>query len=419
MSYEKAIVVSGLTKCYKIYDSPSKRMLSILFPRLFDKSAKESIVLQDVSFNVKKGETVGIMGRNGAGKSTLLQIISGILKPTEGDVVINGKIMALLELGSGLNREYTGYQNIELGAAIWGYSDKEINYKRSLIVEFSELGKHLEDPIKTYSTGMLMRLAFSIAIHFDPDILIIDEALSVGDELFQAKCFRKIEELKNNGLTILFVSHSMFTINKICDRAVLLHNGRIVKQGVTKDVTEAYNKLLYSFEDIQETAENTIDDKKTYLNDTKGRFLASQPGDKFGFISEVGVIGNDFNNLSFNVGERVVFYCKLNALKDIHDLIMGMMITTPIGVDCYHTNLLCKDMIIDHAKSGEEFTVEFEFPLWLNPGKYIVVFDAQYDLHSKPKLVDIVYEALYFEIPPTKRIEDGGVAALNSNISLR
>ena len=214
-----AINISGLSKRYEIYDSPRHRLwqgLAMGKRQFF----REFWALKDVTLNVMRGETFGIVGRNGAGKSTLLQLISGVLTPTSGSIKTAGRITALLELGAGLNPEFSGLENIRMSAAVLGMSDAELAKKMDVIVEFAALGDFINQPVKHYSSGMIMRLAFAVAINFDPDILIVDEALAVGDELFQLKCIRRIQEIKESGATILFVSHSTHTINQICDRAV-------------------------------------------------------------------------------------------------------------------------------------------------------------------------------------------------------
>lgn len=218
---EYAIRVKQVDKQYKLYDKPVDRLKESLGLSK-KKRYKEHYALHDVSFDVKKGETVGIIGTNGSGKSTILKIITGVLNPSKGEVDINGRISALLELGAGFNMEYTGIENVYLNGTMIGFSREEIDTKLQDILDFADIGEFVNQPVKTYSSGMFVRLAFAVAINIDPEILIVDEALSVGDVFFQAKCYKKFEEFKSMGKTILFVSHDLSSISKYCDKVVLL-----------------------------------------------------------------------------------------------------------------------------------------------------------------------------------------------------
>lgn len=248
-----AIRVSQLSKHYQIYDAPRDRLKQFVVPRLQRLAGRsprryfrEFRALDAVSFDIAKGETVGIVGRNGSGKSTLLQIVCGTLSPSAGTVETRGRVAALLELGAGFNSEFSGRENVYLNAAVLGLSREETNARYDDIVAFSEIGDFVEQPVKTYSSGMLVRLAFSVAINVDPEILIIDEALAVGDELFQRKCFSRIESIRERGTTILFVSHSGSQIVELCDRAILLDAGERLTQGAPKRIVGLYQKLLYA-----------------------------------------------------------------------------------------------------------------------------------------------------------------------------
>jgi lipopolysaccharide transport system ATP-binding protein len=254
-----AIRVQGLSKHYQIYDAPKDRLKQMLAPRLqrmIGKQPKQYFrefkALKNVSFEVKKGEMVGIIGRNGSGKSTLLQMICGTLSPTSGSVQTNGRIAALLELGSGFNSEFTGRENVYMNAAVLGLSREETDTKFDDIVTFADIGDFIAQPVKTYSSGMMVRLAFAVAINVDPEIMIIDEALSVGDELFQRKCFSRIEAIRARGATILFVSHSGVQIVELCDRAILIDTGEKLATGLPNEIVGSYQKLLYAPEDKHE-----------------------------------------------------------------------------------------------------------------------------------------------------------------------
>ena len=229
---EMAIQVKDLSKVYKLYNKPSDRLKETLG---FHVDAREHYALKHVNFEIRKGETVGIIGTNGSGKSTILKIITGVLNPTGGEVNVDGRISALLELGAGFNMEYTGIENVYLNGTMLGFTKEEIDERLDNILEFADIGDFVNQPVKSYSSGMFVRLAFAVAINIDPEILIVDEALSVGDVFFQAKCYRKFEDFKKEGKTILFVSHDLGSITKYCDRAILLNQGEKIFEGTPKE----------------------------------------------------------------------------------------------------------------------------------------------------------------------------------------
>ena len=244
---ETTIQVDHVSKVYRLYEKPRDRIKEA-FSLSRKVYYKEHYALQDVSFSVCRGETVGIIGVNGAGKSTILKIITGVLNPTQGNVAVNGRISALLELGAGFNMEYTGIENIYLNGTMIGFSREEIDKKLDDILAFADIGDFVYQPVKTYSSGMFVRLAFAVAINIDPEILIVDEALSVGDAFFQVKCYHKFEEFKRQGRTILFVSHDLGSIQKYCDRVVLLDKGRKLAEGAPKDMIDLYKKVMVGLE---------------------------------------------------------------------------------------------------------------------------------------------------------------------------
>jgi lipopolysaccharide transport system ATP-binding protein len=250
-SKEIAIAVSDVSKHYLMFDRPEHRLKQMVVPRLQRaagmkprKYYRNFSALEGVTFDVPRGETVGIIGRNGSGKSTLLQIICGTLNPTHGKVTVNGRIAALLELGAGFNPEFTGRENVYLNAAILGLTRREVDERFDAIARFADIGQFIDQPVKTYSTGMYVRLAFATAINVDPDILVVDEALAVGDEAFRRKCYARIEEIQDRGSTILFVSHNAQTIVQLCSRAILFDAGELILQGDPKTVTGQYQRLI-------------------------------------------------------------------------------------------------------------------------------------------------------------------------------
>ncbi|HNW40152.1 MAG TPA: ABC transporter ATP-binding protein, partial [Candidatus Omnitrophota bacterium] len=254
MSSEVVLKIENIGKRYEIYNAPHHRLLQTLF-RGRKQFYKEFWALRDVSFEVKRGECVGIIGRNGSGKSTLLQVVTGTLEPTLGKVEVRGRVSALLELGSGFNPEFTGRENVYVNGAILGLSKAEMDKKFDEIAAFADIGEFIEQPVKIYSSGMYVRLAFAIAINVDPDILIIDEALSVGDIRFQVKCYRKLEEFREKGKTIVFVSHSSTDVVRLCNRAIWLDSGSIRKSGISKNIVEEYHAWMVHDTGVQQVAE--------------------------------------------------------------------------------------------------------------------------------------------------------------------
>lgn len=265
MSEEYAIQVKDVSKLYKLYDKPSYRIrdaLGLTRKKLY----REHYALHHMSFQVKKGETVGLIGTNGAGKSTILKVITGVLNPSEGEVVINGRISALLELGAGFNMEYTGIENIYLNGTMIGFSKEEIDRRMDSILKFADIGDFVYQPVKTYSSGMFVRLAFAVAINIDPEILIVDEALSVGDVFFQAKCYKKFEDFKKEGKTILFVSHDLGSISRYCDRVILLNKGVKLSEGKPKDMIDLYKKVL-----VHQVDEAAVQNGDADIHSTTGK----------------------------------------------------------------------------------------------------------------------------------------------------
>lgn len=264
MEGKTAISVKGLNKVYKLYDKPMDRLREALGLSR-KKRYKEHYALRDVDMEIRQGETVGIIGTNGSGKSTILKIITGVLNPTSGSVEVDGRISALLELGAGFNMEYNGIENIYLNGTMIGFTREEIDSKLERILEFADIGDYVYQPVKTYSSGMFVRLAFAVAINIDPEILIVDEALSVGDVFFQAKCYHKFEEFKNMGKTILFVSHDLSSVSKYCDRVVLLNRGQKLAEGRPKEMIDIYKQVLvgqYTAHDASEHGGNLLEDEQ-------------------------------------------------------------------------------------------------------------------------------------------------------------
>ncbi|MBQ6697131.1 MAG: ABC transporter ATP-binding protein [Lachnospiraceae bacterium] len=374
-----AIDVRNIKKVYKLYDKPSDRMRDA-FGRL-KTPPKKHYALNGVNFQIKTGETVGIIGTNGSGKSTILKIITGVLNPTEGEVVVNGRISALLELGAGFNMEYNGIENVYLNGTMMGFSEKEIDEKLPEILAFADIGDYVYQPCKTYSSGMFVRLAFAVAINIEPEILIVDEALSVGDVFFQAKCYHKFEEFKKMGKTIVFVSHDLSSISKYCDRVYLLNKGNILGEGSPKEMIDAYKRVLvgqYEEEEApKEEIPNLLEDEE--LQKTAKEAMQGQNpelleyGTKQGEIVEFfitddrGVRSNAIiKNAEFTIHMKVKFY------EDLKAPIFAYTIKNIIGVEITGTNTMVEKAFLEGVKAGEEKEITFTQQMTLQGGEYLL-----------------------------------------------
>ena len=308
---EFAIQVKHLDKMYKLYNKPSDRLKEALGMKV---PVREHYALRDVSFDVKRGETVGIIGTNGSGKSTILKIITGVLNPTGGEVTVDGRISALLELGAGFNMEYTGIENVYLNGTMMGFSKEEIDARLQDILDFADIGDFVHQPVKAYSSGMFVRLAFAVAINIDPEILIVDEALSVGDVFFQAKCYRKFEEFKKMGRTILFVSHDLSSISRYCDRVILLNKGVKLEEGSPKQMVDMYKQLLVG-QDPTRKVEKEVKKKENWSEKFQVNPNMLEYGSKLAEITDFVVMdekGRYTNTIdkgtTFTIKMRVAFH---------------------------------------------------------------------------------------------------------------
>lgn len=379
-----AIRVQDVTKLYKLYDKPSDRFKESLG---LSKKIKyrEHYALHNLNFDVQKGECVGIIGTNGAGKSTILKIITGVLNPTSGNVEINGRISALLELGAGFNMEYTGLENIYLNGTMIGFSRSEIDQKLDDILSFADIGDFIHQPVKTYSSGMFVRLAFAVAINIDPEILIVDEALSVGDVFFQAKCYKKFEDFKQQGKTILFVSHDLGSISKYCDRVVLLNKGQKLAEGKPKEMVDMYKKVLVGqldLDHVEEEQENMakspnieqILNKKSEDGIWKQQLTNNQNaieyGDKKAEIVDYAIL-DDQGNITNSVEKGKDFYIRMKVRMNepIQLPIFAYSIKDSRGTEITGTNTMYEKTNFDVGKIME---VTFRQKMSLQGGEYLL-----------------------------------------------
>ncbi|WP_201335739.1 MULTISPECIES: ABC transporter ATP-binding protein [unclassified Nitratiruptor] len=348
-----ALEVRNLTKIYKLYKKPSDRLVEIFF-----KTKKHRLFYanKDISFDLHQGETLGIIGINGAGKSTLLKQIAGVISPTSGEIRSFGRITALLELGTGFNPEFSGKENIYLNGMLIGLSKAEIDERVHDIIDFSELGDFIDEPLKTYSSGMVMRLAFSIAIHSNPSILIVDEALSVGDAHFSAKCTKALKELKEKNLSIIYVSHDLNSLKLLCDRLILLHKGEIVYEGDPESVINKYNFLIAKLNKTQ-------DNIKQMDNSSYGTLDA--------YIEKVAVSGTKSHSDILSSGEEGVIEVVIKAKKDLKNKTVGILIRDKFAQDIFGTNTYYFDKFLD-LKKGKRYKISFKMPFNIGAGKYTV-----------------------------------------------
>lgn len=402
-----AIHVEGLNKVYRLYDHNRDRLIDSL-GLARKKRYREHFALNNVDLDVYQGECVGIIGTNGSGKSTILKIITGVLNSTSGTVQVNGRISALLELGAGFNYEYNGIENVYLNGTMIGFSEKEIDEKLQDILDFADIGDYVYQPVKTYSSGMFVRLAFAVAINIDPEILIVDEALSVGDVFFQAKCYHKFEEFKKQGKTILFVSHDLSAISKYCDRAVLLNQGVKLGEGSPRDMIDIYKQVLVgqyelpsgdkkanlaADEDIRKAAAEKVDGKKDEEDGTDGtaaqkagtasgeesrptpgiNVQALEYGTKEAEIVEYYMTdGAGLRTSAILKGESFTLHMKVEVHKDLKAPIFALSIKNIKGVEITGTNTMVEKSFLESVKAGEVLTITFTQKVRLQGGEYLL-----------------------------------------------
>ena len=439
MSSEIAIKVENLSKCYQIYTQPRDRLKQFVLPRLqriAGKSPKQYFrefwALKDVSFEVKKGETVGIIGRNGSGKSTLLQMICGTLNPTGGSIQTNGRIAALLELGSGFNPEFTGRENVYLNGAVLGLTNDEIDNRFDDIASFADIGDFIEQPVKTYSSGMVVRLAFAVAVNVDPQILVVDEALSVGDELFQRKCFSRIEAIKKNGATILFVTHAGGTIVELCDHAILMDAGEKLAMGKPKTIVGNYQKLLYApiekQQEIRQFIQTSLEEvnlqesiaKPLLMNPDSSFRKSNSEDDQVEFFDpnlkttstlyyesqgariespEISTLnGEKVNCLRSGGTYRYTYIVQFE--KDAYDVRFGMMIKAINGIELGGIGSSSQGFGIEHVKADDLLKISFELNFNLVPGTYFFNAGCSGKVAEENIILHRIVDAIAFRVLP-------------------
>lgn len=366
-----AIEVKNVDKVYKLYDRLRDRLKEAF--GIGKKVYKLHYALNDVSLNIYRGETVGIIGTNGSGKSTILKIITGVLNPTSGEVHVNGRISALLELGAGFNQEYNGIENIYLNGTMMGFSEKEIDAKLPAILEFADIGDYVYQPVKTYSSGMFVRLAFAVAINIEPEILIVDEALSVGDVFFQAKCYHKFEEFKELGKTIVFVSHDLNSISKYCDRVFLLNQGNLLGEGSPKEMIDAYKRVLVGQYELSEETEGGKLLENSEVQGVGYNPNAQEYGNMQAQIIEYRLTDDrGLPTMAVLKGSEFTMHMRVKFTEHVPEPIFAFSIKNVQGTEITGTNTMIERAFLDSGEPGQVKDITFKQRMTLQGGEYLI-----------------------------------------------
>lgn len=432
---ETMIKIKNLSKEYKMFAGKKDRLLETIFPNVVSRHTTFK-ALDNLDLEIQKGEVVGILGKNGAGKSTLLKIVTGVVVPTSGNIEVKGKVSSLLELGAAFNPELTGIENIYQHGQVMGLTKEQIEERKEEIIEFADIGEHLYQPVKTYSSGMFARLAFACAINVEPDILIVDEVLSVGDMAFQLKCFKKFEQFKKEGKTILFVSHSVGDILKNCTRSVILKEGKKIYDGNVKDGVEKYKKIMVGLDDsgdteneeenqaktLAEVKENKLDIKEKDTTIWKNSFVQNpnitEYGDMRAEVIDYGMFdlkGRPIN--AFDNDELIILKSKIKFNEDVSDPIFTMTLKDFHGTTYTGTNTDVERVLTGKYKKGDIVIVEFKQKIPITAGKYTLSFSCtKYNLQGDLEVLNRKYDALLVDAITTKDVV--GIIRINSEITI-
>ena len=415
---EYAIEAEKLSKVYRLYDRPRDRFLEAINPG--KRRSKDHYALTDVDLKIKKGETVGIIGTNGSGKSTILKIITGVLSSTSGNITVNGRISALLELGAGFNMEYNGIENIYLNGTMMGFSRKEIDERLDSILQFADIGEYVYQPCKTYSSGMFVRLAFAVAINIDPEILIVDEALSVGDVFFQSKCYHKFEEFKEQGKTILFVSHDLSSIAKYCDRVILLNKGIKLDEGGPKEMIDAYKQVLVGQYKVTDDSEVSMDDLSRMSSEAAEAVNpdALEYGTGDAKIRDYYITDkNGTRTTAIIKGEEFTIHFSVDFTADIKAPIFAFTVKNIRGTEITGTNTMYEKAFLEPVKSGDTKTVTFRQRMDLQGGEYLLSFGVTGYEQDKFQVYHRLYDVLNVTVVSDKNTV--GYYDMNSQIEVK
>lgn len=432
-----SIIVENVSKIYKIYDKPIQRLKESLTPYSKKKYFREHFALDNINISINKGDTIGIIGKNGSGKSTLLKLITGVLNPTTGKIYTNGKIAALLELGAGFNPEYTGIENIFLNGLMMGFSKEEMNDKLEDIVKFADIGEFIYQPVKTYSSGMFARLAFSVAINVEPNILIVDEALSVGDMYFQAKCITKMKEMFSSGITVLFVTHDTNAIKTLCEKTLLLDHGRMIAFGPSEEVVDLYakkireemtilnNKLIkedgtieksFSLDNLTETRKICFKENE----DFRRRIAYYRQGTQDVVLTDIEILNNKNEKIEivkFNEEIKIKMYIKYS--KDC-TVCVGYHIRDNKNIEILGSNTLIENIGELKGKQGDRIIVEFKTKVPLIEGLYnLSTVISTATIHNRAAVfVDYTENACFFNVAENEEYKIWNKVYIKNNIEI-
>lgn len=445
---EISIKIENLCKNYKMFARKKNRMIETMFPMIEKHGVFKA--MENLNLEVKKGEVLGVLGKNGAGKSTLLKMITGVVTPTSGTIKINGKISSLLELGTAFNPELTGVENIYQHGQVMGLTPEQIEKKKPEIIEFADIGDHLYQPVKTYSSGMFARLAFACAINVDPDILIVDEVLSVGDMAFQLKCFKKFEQFKEKGKTILFVTHNISDVLRNCTRTIIIDSGRKIFDGSVKDGVERYKKIIVGL-DPEESKEEQITDEQLLAknkniqenmkkveeiiklkqelgrtdkaNEEWKKHFTQNPnivnyGNGKAEVVDYGIFDENGNySLAIENDKEITLKSKILFKEDVKDPIFTMTLKDFKGLEICGTNTLIEKVVTGEFKKGDIAIAEFKQILNVAPGKYTLSFSCtHFDHRGELEVLNRKYDALLVEVLSMKNTV--GLMNLDSKIKV-
>lgn len=420
---ETVIKITNLTKEYKMYKTKKDRLVEAILPGIQRHDTFRA--MDNLNLEVKKGEVLGILGKNGAGKSTLLKMVTGVVVPTSGSIETNGKISSLLELGTAFNMELTGIENIYQHGQVMGLTNEQIEERKQEIIDFADIGEHLYQPVKTYSSGMFARLAFSCAINVDPEILIVDEVLSVGDMAFQLKCFKKFDQFKKKGKTILFVTHSITDVLKNCTRTIIIDSGKKIFDGGVKEGVEKYKKIIVGLDDSSNKEKNFQDGdfKKSNKDSTwKSHFTQNNKIIEYGNgqadVIDYGIFDEKGNYLqSIDNSKEVILKSKIKFNDNINEPIFTMTLKDFNGLEICGTNTLIEKIATGKYKKGDIIEVSFKTRLKVAPNKYTLSFSCT---HFKPngelEVLSRKYDALLVEVISSK--EYVGILSLDTDIKI-
>lgn len=423
---ETVIEINDLVKKYKMFNRKQDRLIETIFPKSV--RHKDFTAIDNLNLTIKKGEVLGILGKNGAGKSTLLKMVTGVVVPTSGTLNIKGKISSLLELGTAFNSELTGEENIYQHGQVMGLTNEEIEATKQDIIDFADIGDHLYQPVKTYSSGMFARLAFACAINVDPDILIVDEVLSVGDMAFQLKCFKKFQQFKEKGKTILFVTHNVSDVLKNCTRVVILENGKKTFDGQTKEGVELYKKIITgnapkNVETNKKEIKEKNEKKAQELNTWKSHFNENPNLIEYGNLDaeviDYGIFDTNGQFLTLIDNEKtVVLKSKIKFHKEVDNPIFTMTIKNYNGIEVAGTNTMIEKIYPGTFKPNDIVEVEFIQNLPLAPDKYTLSFSCTHiNANGELEVLNRKYEALLIEIISSKNCV--GMVRLDTKINIK